>query len=139
MVTIVNVFFRPLMTSSKRKPCAIQGENRTLVTHLSYGILEQQTPTVFVSVIEAVAVQDHHWRLMTVWLSQRWASSLSSLDDMIYLGPPARSQKYTMVGTSFCREVCIFFRFSYCLDPVDEITVIHCLSSMFSVLPVQII
>ena len=38
-----------------------QGDNMTLLHHLSYGLLEQTYPDDFYFGVQAAALQDHHW------------------------------------------------------------------------------
>jgi hypothetical protein len=62
----------------------LKGYNATLLTHLSYGVLTKLYPEHFSSLTAALE-QDHHWRLMAAWQTKKYADSLASLDDKVYL------------------------------------------------------
>lgn len=62
----------------------LKGENTTLLTHLSYGVLTGLYPNHFSSLL-AGQEQDHHWRLMAAWQTKKYANLLSSLDDRVFL------------------------------------------------------
>lgn len=67
---------------------ALKGENATLLTHLSYGELTSRFPGFFGpfgNAISDAATQDHHWRMMASWQTKKYADSLSTLDDKIFL------------------------------------------------------
>jgi len=63
----------------------LKGENSTLVMHLAYGLLQEQYPLHFSSVVTAAPLQDHLWRLMAHWMVNKWAPSLSTLDGVVHL------------------------------------------------------
>lgn len=66
----------------------LKGENTTLLTHLSYGELTARFPGVFGpfgNPVSAAATQDHHWRLMASWQTSKYADSLHTLDDKVFL------------------------------------------------------
>ena len=58
----------------------LKGERRTLESYLSYGILEDENPVHFASVLTAVFYQDHHWRIMADWQARKWNESLKELE-----------------------------------------------------------
>lgn len=62
----------------------LKGQNATLVTHLSYGVLSALYPAHFWSIL-ASPEQDHHWRLMAAWQTKTFASTLANLDDKVFL------------------------------------------------------
>lgn len=62
----------------------LKGENTTLLTHLSYGVLTAKYPMHFAGPV-AAAEQDHHWRLMAAWQTKIYADQLSGLDDRVFL------------------------------------------------------
>jgi len=66
---------------------ALKGELQTLQEHLSYGILMAKYPGIldFGNMASAAALQDHHWRLMSDWMTKKWEHNLSSLDGKIHL------------------------------------------------------
>lgn len=64
---------------------ALKGEATTFYTHLSYGMMEEKFSADFSNVLEAAALQDHHWRLLAKWQSQKWNSTLYKLDNIITL------------------------------------------------------
>lgn len=63
----------------------LKGENRTLQSYLSYGLLQEAYPLKFATIASTVLLQDHHWRMMAKWQADKWSSSLSSLDDRVFL------------------------------------------------------
>lgn len=63
----------------------LKGENVTLLTHLSYGVLTKLYPKHFSNEMLAGAVQDHHWRLMASWQTKTYTDSLASLDNKVFL------------------------------------------------------
>ena len=59
----------------------LKGTNLTLLHHLSYQILTEQNPSKPFEVL-----QDHHWRLMATWMTNKWAAELGpKLDDVVYV------------------------------------------------------
>lgn len=62
----------------------LKGENATLLTHLSYGVLTSLYPLHFTSLLAAVE-QDHHWRMLASWQTKTYADTLSTLDDKVFL------------------------------------------------------
>lgn len=64
---------------------ALKGENRTLESYLSYGILQEAWPISFSTIATTVMLQDHHWRMMATWQANKWKDSLSQLDTKINL------------------------------------------------------
>lgn len=66
---------------------ALKGELTTLESHLSYGVLSEQYPLHYKSAVEAMYLEDHHWRIMAEWQTQTYASTLSSsLDSKVFIG-----------------------------------------------------
>lgn len=63
----------------------LKGQNATLVTHLSYGVLSALYPAHFSSFPANSLEQDHHWRLMAAWQTKTFASTLANLDDKVFL------------------------------------------------------
>jgi len=64
----------------------LKGENTTLLSHLSYGLLTKLYPNHFSNQVMCGLVQDHHWRLMASWQTKTYADSLaSSLDGKVFL------------------------------------------------------
>merc|ERR1711865_804381 len=64
---------------------ALKGQQRTLESYLSYGMLQEKYPVSFLTPVTAIALQDHHWRQMAYWQSSKWESSLPLLDDKVFL------------------------------------------------------
>ena len=56
---------------------ALKGQVKTLVDHISYGFLQEK--------FWIFGDQDHHWRLMSKWMIEKYAGKLSQLDDKVYL------------------------------------------------------
>lgn len=63
----------------------LKGENVTLLTHLSYGVLTKLYPKYFSFQAQDGIEQDHHWRLMASWQTKKYADSLAVLDDKVFL------------------------------------------------------
>ena len=68
----------------------LKGETRTLQSYLSYGLLEEENPIHFSSVATAVLYQDHHWRMMATWQSNKWNATLPTLDGQVFMGISCR-------------------------------------------------
>ena len=49
----------------------LKGETSTLCMHLAYGVLEESHPSDYSSDLGAGYLQDHHWRLMAHWMTQK--------------------------------------------------------------------
>lgn len=67
---------------------ALKGEQQTLQMHLAYGILMQKYPGQidgFGNMASAAALQDHHWRLMSDWMTKKWEAQLPTLDCKVHL------------------------------------------------------
>jgi len=64
---------------------ALKGEQATLLTHHAYALLEETWSITYSTVAVAASLQDHHWRLMADWQCSRWNTTLSSLNDVIFL------------------------------------------------------
>jgi hypothetical protein len=66
---------------------SLKGEQETLQEHLAYGMLMDQYRGAleFGNEAAAAALQDHHWRLMASWMTNKWASDLSKLDGVVHL------------------------------------------------------
>jgi len=62
----------------------LKGESATLQTHLAYGVLTSLYPKHFWNVM-AASEQDHHWRLMAEWQTQKYADTLNVLDGNVYV------------------------------------------------------
>ena len=63
----------------------LKGERLTLIHHLAYGLLEEKFPDAFASGLAASALQDHHWRMMAAWMTQKWNQTLDTLDNRVFL------------------------------------------------------
>lgn len=70
---------------------ALKGEQRTLESYLSYGLLEEANPIHYSTVATAVLFQDHHWRMMAEWQANKWNSTLHELDGFVFLGCSCRN------------------------------------------------
>ena len=64
----------------------LKGEAATLATHLAYGLLEERNPVHFSAPLICAAYQDHHWRLMADWQSNKFNATLATLDGRGPLG-----------------------------------------------------
>jgi len=64
---------------------ALKGEQRTLQSYLSYGMLQEMFPISFSTIATTVLLQDHHWRMMAKWQAEKWNSTLSDLDGQVFL------------------------------------------------------
>mmetsp|Transcript_2898 Transcript_2898/g.6099 ORF Transcript_2898/g.6099 Transcript_2898/m.6099 type:complete len:433 (+) Transcript_2898:69-1367(+) len=66
---------------------ALKGELNTLESHLSYGIITRDYKDWFANALSAASWQDHHWRIMADWQTNKYSASLSNrLDRKIHLG-----------------------------------------------------
>lgn len=63
----------------------LKGENATVMTHLAYGVLTGEFPSYFSNTAYQAYYQDHHWRIMAAWQTQKYAERLSSLNDRVFL------------------------------------------------------
>jgi len=75
----------------------LKGEETTLVTHHAYGMLEEEWPLHYALAPSCAALQDHHWRAMAAWQSERWNASLHTLDDRVYLATSCLTPLPTLV------------------------------------------
>ena len=74
---------------------ALKGERTSLENYLSYGLLEEEFPIHFSTVLSSVQYQDHHWRMMAAWQCNKWKDKLSSLDDRVFLAISCRKHWYS--------------------------------------------
>ena len=63
----------------------LKGERLTLEHHLSYGLLTDSRPLLYSLMPVAAYLQDQHWRQMAEWQTSTYSTSLSSLDDRVFL------------------------------------------------------
>ncbi|GMI14254.1 hypothetical protein TrVE_jg1145 [Triparma verrucosa] len=66
---------------------ALKGETTTLESHLSYGVLSAQYADSYKSAVEAMYLEDHHWRIMAAWQTETYADQLAdSLNNKVFVG-----------------------------------------------------
>ncbi len=63
----------------------LKGETATVTTHIMYGLLQEKYPEEYDNLLKQAYTQDHHWRLMSTWQSNKYSSSLSSLNGIVHL------------------------------------------------------
>jgi len=65
----------------------LKGLNETLLHHLAYGVVQEKYPLELDPAgLVSGERQDHHWRLMSKWMTAKYAQRLSSLDGRVFLG-----------------------------------------------------
>ncbi|GMH65211.1 hypothetical protein TL16_g04144 [Triparma laevis f. inornata] len=66
---------------------ALKGETTTLESHLSYGVLSAEYAASYKSALEAMYLEDHHWRIMASWQTETYADQLAdSLNNKVFVG-----------------------------------------------------
>merc|ERR1719253_1081373 len=64
---------------------ALKGEDTTAAQHIAYGVLCAEFKSDFSFAPYGAYLQDHHWRLMADWQTEKYADKLASLDDRMFL------------------------------------------------------
>lgn len=80
---------------------ALKGENRTLASYLSYGMLQEENPIHFSTIATTVLLQDHHWKMMSTWQANKWSSKLSELDGQVMLAVGCESHPDLMIVSEY--------------------------------------
>jgi len=65
---------------------ALKGEEATIISHLSYGVLTEEYSEKYKSTVEAGYLEDHHWRIMASWQTSKYSDKLSKLDGVVTVG-----------------------------------------------------
>ncbi|GMI45630.1 hypothetical protein TrCOL_g13784 [Triparma columacea] len=65
---------------------ALKGEDATLLSHLSYGVLTEEYSEHYKSTLQAGYLEDHHWRIMAAWQTETYADRLAGLDGRVIMG-----------------------------------------------------
>ena len=57
----------------------LRGETEVLTEHISYGKMTETFPDRYRWSLQASALQDHHWRLMSTWMCNKYNQTLSTV------------------------------------------------------------